>query len=162
MANIIWNELSVRGKKFALQGFRIQAAKRDPSVHHTDNGCGVNTGEVLSFWNFKRPDVLDMDAYTAPSKGAAMKDPRNWYNWNAENWGTKWDALEVSRSERADAFGLRDVFVFRTAWAPPIPVFEAMLSQYPELQLQLKYVDEEGHGATLTGHGPIWIRTATH
>jgi hypothetical protein len=37
-----------------------------------------------------------------------------------------------------------------------------MLSQYPELQLQLKYVDADGHGATLIGSGTIWIRTETH
>jgi hypothetical protein len=43
---------------------------------------------------------------------------KNWFNWNIENWGTKWDAYEqdeksVIRTE--DTLTL----TFQTAWSPP-------------------------------------------
>lgn len=47
----------------------------------------------------------------------------DWYNWCIENWGTKWDACNMSWSQIDDN---TVEFSFETAWAPPTPVYEAL------------------------------------
>ena len=49
----------------------------------------------------------------------------SWYDWNIANWGTKWDACEVSvQSNSANSVSLS----FDTAWSPPIAFYEQMLN----------------------------------
>lgn len=49
-----------------------------------------------------------------------------WYNWNIQNWGTKWE-VEIyeeafAEAERPDTV----VLGFDSAWAPPIGFYEKM------------------------------------
>ena len=49
---------------------------------------------------------------------------QSWYDWNIANWGTKWDACEVSvQANSANSVSLS----FDTAWSPPINFYEQML-----------------------------------
>lgn len=45
----------------------------------------------------------------------------NWYNWNIENWGTKWDA-SFGHCDRYDDNSI--FFTFDSAWSPPIALYE--------------------------------------
>jgi hypothetical protein len=45
----------------------------------------------------------------------------DWYNWRVENWGTKWE-VDVNTTRSGKTLAL----AFDSAWAPPVPVFEAM------------------------------------
>jgi len=86
------------------------------------------------------------------------ENPRDWYGWCLENWGTKWDAsfgdaptLGISHPEdNADmdasqgALGMTHVpgvviWKFDTAWSPPIPIVKAMSEQFPQLEFVLRY-----------------------
>ena len=40
-----------------------------------------------------------------------------WYDWNINNWGTKWDAFEPSSKHSKDFKFLG--YSFKTAWSPP-------------------------------------------
>ena len=66
---------------------------------------------------------------------------RNWYDWNYANWGTKWNAYELTISEDTPE---RLVFKFDTAWASPDPIFNALGKAFPELAITAEYFDE-GH-----------------
>ena len=45
----------------------------------------------------------------------------NWYEWNCNNWGTKWD-ISVIDWERYD---VETVWIsFETAWAPPLELYQ--------------------------------------
>lgn len=44
----------------------------------------------------------------------------NWYGWNLEQWGTKWDANIVDFFETDDGVHIE----FDTAWGPPIHLYE--------------------------------------
>jgi hypothetical protein len=47
----------------------------------------------------------------------------NWYDWNVNNWGTKWEASIIDW-ERCDD---NSIFVcFETAWSPPVNLYESM------------------------------------
>jgi hypothetical protein len=59
-----------------------------------------------------------------------------WYNWNLENWGTKWGAYshdhygqrllrEYSRTGEGQVYGRVDL-TFDTAWSQPTPIFAAI------------------------------------
>jgi hypothetical protein len=46
-----------------------------------------------------------------------------WYEWNMANWGTKWDAGDLTINSQDD----NEVGVyFETAWCPPIAFYETM------------------------------------
>jgi len=57
------------------------------------------------------------------------KAEEDWYSWNVENWGTKWDASIID-SERLDENTIS--IQMDTAWAPPIALYD--------------YLEEKGWG----------------
>ena len=63
----------------------------------------------------------------------------NWYDWNVQNWGTKWDASEpnVSLSENENIAHI----TFDTAWSPPIEWLEKVAPQFPHLNFTLLYYE---------------------
>lgn len=70
----------------------------------------------------------------------------NWYQWNVDHWGTKWDACDPDlREETAESVS----FGFRTAWSPPMPVIEAFANAYPDVDFDFWYEEEQGWGGTL-------------
>lgn len=49
----------------------------------------------------------------------------DWYSWQVNNWGTKWDVESVDQIDRGD--GQMDVTVyFDSAWSPPLEFYRAM------------------------------------
>lgn len=92
---------------------------------------------IFAFWNIVKPD--DMQAYA--------KQPNNthldWYNWNCEHWGTKWDASEPRIEEEVTN---KIVYYFETAWAPPDPVIRLLSEQHPNSKITLEYEEESGWG----------------
>ncbi|WP_353431420.1 hypothetical protein [Polynucleobacter sp. MWH-UH23A] len=51
-------------------------------------------------------------------------------DWYCNNWGTKWDAVDTRiHGRNKDEYQI----VFRTAWAPPIPIFEEICRRFPDL-----------------------------
>ena len=71
----------------------------------------------------------------------------DWYQWNCDNWGTKWD-LSTDDLDSLDLDGLCEAIKnndsfrlqFDTAWAPPIPVLQKMA----ELGVVFDWECEEG------------------
>ncbi len=62
-----------------------------------------------------------------------------WYEWRLENWGTKWDAYEISVIHRSD----RAIHIaFQTAWSTPQAVIETLAGQYPDLAIDVDFADE--------------------
>ena len=59
----------------------------------------------------------------------------NWYTWNSDNWGTKWDACEV----RLKVTPLRVNVWFDTAWAPPLAWLKNVSAKFPNLTFTLAY-----------------------
>lgn len=78
--------------------------------------------------------TVDGLIYTAPEmEEAGLVD---WYTWNVDNWGTKWDAYEVEFDRyHGDTLEIR----FESAWSPPTPVVRAMQKQHPELYISMEF-----------------------
>jgi hypothetical protein len=64
------------------------------------------------------------------------KHPMNWYVWNIENWGTKWNSYDLSTWKKQR-------ISFCTAWSMPEPVFKALSLKYPEAKIEVSFADED-------------------
>ena len=55
-------------------------------------------------------------------------NPDDWYNFNKENWGTKWDICDFSQPqvETIDNDKSKLTIYFTTAWSPPIGIYEEL------------------------------------
>lgn len=63
----------------------------------------------------------------------------DWYEWSIENWGTKWDSCHVEVCKEEDCFL---ELTFSTAWSFPVPVFNQLAKQFPNLQFQGSFIEE--------------------
>jgi hypothetical protein len=91
-----------------------------------------------------RPAALDISspAHTEDEQKQAEENMNlygvpDWYQWNLNNWGTKWDTHEAyaEKVERGVAI------YFKTPWAPPIPVIRVLSSIWPNLVFDLSYFE---------------------
>lgn len=61
-----------------------------------------------------------------------------WYEWNIENWGTKWNGYDTVLFEGGVQFD--------TAWSHPLPVIEALSRRHPGVEIDVQFADEDlGH-----------------
>lgn len=64
----------------------------------------------------------------------------NWYDWNIDNWGTKWNAncdeRDIYYSSEKDVSAVR--YDLSTAWADPRPVLHKMIEMYPQLHFTIE------------------------
>lgn len=73
-------------------------------------------------------------------------EEKNWYNWNYENWGTKWDVgLEGSEDFTAEMAKSENGICFlqvsmTTAWCPP-EAFVKKLSEKFNVLAELRYIE---------------------
>jgi hypothetical protein len=60
----------------------------------------------------------------------------NWYDWNIDNWGTKWNAGSCSYIED-------NIVAFETAWSAPHPIVMALSEMYPDVEFLHVWADED-------------------
>jgi len=58
-----------------------------------------------------------------------------WYNWNNENWGTKWDCCDVD----CDICLEQVKYTFDTAWTPPQQWLQTTSKKYPDLKFEIEF-----------------------
>lgn len=68
----------------------------------------------------------------------------NWYDWNSENWGTKWNAYQTEVLTNDD-----DTleFTFQTAWNIPQPIINSLFELFEGCEIHYLAVDEGGNFA---------------
>ena len=74
----------------------------------------------------------------------------DWYEWQCENWGTKWNAKQDKPVEVWETPDLMvATYEFDTAWATPEPVIRRIIKDWPELEVTGGWIDEgyEGCGS---------------
>lgn len=63
---------------------------------------------------------------------------RDWFGWQAENWGTKWGACDVIANETKDGF----TYQFNTPWAMPMPIFIKLCRLLHSCEILWQWLDE--------------------
>ena len=61
----------------------------------------------------------------------------DWYGWNCDNWGTKWDCSDSHYTEEDK------ILQFQTAWACPEKIIAEMKLAFPDLRFDGSYADED-------------------
>jgi hypothetical protein len=64
-------------------------------------------------------------------------EAKNWCDWRINNWGTKWNTVDVFRHF------MYNTVKFDTAWSTPFDVLLELSKQYPTLGFIIKYADED-------------------
>jgi hypothetical protein len=174
MPNWVFNSLVVSGQsKMELQLLKEQLNKPF-TVHH--DSYNRETGQmekkethysnpVFAFWNIIAPTDLeayygeqthktDLDNFVQSFNNAVQND-NSWYYWNLRNWGCKWDVAVQddeqypdTRCEWTDAGEL--MYHFNTPWSQPEEAITKLSSQFPTLQFDLEYEEEQGWGGSMT------------
>ena len=156
MPNWVYSSLSVNGEPSEIDRFVEQVAKPYETRYYNwetkEHERRMTDKGGLSFWNIKSPDESILDEYWSTADGKA--GPKNWYPWNIENWGTKWDAAEVDTERIAPRHFTVN---FHTAWSPPYPVIEEASRQYPTLNFTLEWEEEQGFGAEVEATGGLLV-----
>jgi hypothetical protein len=85
-------------------------------------------------------DVLNQDdtpllAWMVPQPN--FEGDSDWYMWNVNNWGTKWDIADVYFENQAEEDSIE--FSFCSAWAPPVEAFHTWASRDGRVQFTLDY-----------------------
>lgn len=147
MPNWCLNDLTVQGSYEDLKAF-IEANKGTPTIYPHDD-------EVLEPYfcfnalvpmplEFIKGDYEVSHGITPPEKPQMISC--------SDIWGTKWDIYKHHYDE--SDFGLdekcEEIYLgFDTAWAPPLAWLEAIVSQFPNLYIQLYY---EEPGSLIAGN----------
>ena len=99
---------------------------------------------VTKFKNLMTNDGQDFEEgfsfnKIVPQPDNILLDSLKVYDWNIENWDTKWDASSVSvYLDEGDYME----FSFLTAWSPPINVINKLKEMFPKLNVYGGYIGE--------------------
>ena len=63
----------------------------------------------------------------------------DWYGWQTDNWGTKWNAYENNEIDE-------DCIEFQTAWSNPYGLLVKLSEMFPNVTFDIRFSDEDfGH-----------------
>lgn len=154
MPNWVYNSVVVSAPKLELEMFLREMEKPRPeAVYEGFEQTGeIRMGEGgFSFWNVVAPPVEKYDEYFGRKGWVEGKEvgntEYNWYNWNLDNWGCKWDAGD-GEIDWLDDNNLR--ITFQTPWGMPLGVANKLAEQYPHLEISWYFEEEQGWGGELT------------
>ena len=165
MPNWVSNQINITGPKEELDRLQKQAATpyQTKSSVLTEDGfewVDAENQEELSFWNFVSPDESILEEYFGPEANKTLEqalrhETNHWYDWNVRNWGVKWDASYVGVTRVSDT---EIAYTFETPWDAVVPVFLKMVEEYPALDFEYRYLEEQGWGGELhASEGIYWI-----
>ena len=67
------------------------------------------------------------------------KTDDRWYDWQVQNWGTKWEPADISVEQCDEELEI----TFNTAWSPPEDICRAIRNKYPDISVSW-FFDEPG------------------
>lgn len=147
MPNWVYNTLVIDAKDKEEYDL-IRNTLAAPIVSQNMEGEVYNESVEFSFQNiiFVSPDKYK-EYFTTHGwgpEGATGQTEYNWYNWNNNVWGCKWDAGDVDTNHQPESNTL--VYTFSTPWSPPIPVMYHLKGKFPDVNFSLEYEEEQGWG----------------
>ena len=166
MPNWCYNSLTIEGKAEDISAIKTQLNQpfeREHDQWNRETGkmelvTVTYSNPVFAFWNIIKPTNLEaynkQADHSLPLEEQLMFKGDNWYVWNVNNWGTKWDVAvshneEYPETELVEEWTDRLIYSFNTAWSPPIPAITTLSQQYPNLEFTLSYEEETGWGGEI-------------
>lgn len=141
--NFLTETGTVDFSKIIPQPERLHDVRVDGTEYIAEYLC--NTGDEYGKISFirilgKQKGFASMDDSDLDNLFKMIKNIRDyghatWYGWSVKNWGTKWNAYEVTISNGA--------VTFETAWSHPEPVIEELSKKFPDDEIEIRYADED-------------------
>jgi hypothetical protein len=133
MPNWCYTSCKLTGPEADIERFKQACLYVDPKP---DGDNGINFQRIIPepdhvLRSIEASEARD-EAFMRVSKGediAVPQEDNTWHDWRCENWGTKWRPRE-SHYYVEDG---RHKLCLTTAWSPPIPVLERIVSMFPTL-----------------------------
>jgi hypothetical protein len=88
--------------------------------------------EITDILNQENPGLL---SWMVPQP--KFEGDQDWYMWNVNNWGTKWDVTDVYFENQPEEDTIE--FSFCTAWSPPVEAFYTWAARDGRVQFKLEY-----------------------
>lgn len=156
MPNWVYNSVAIYGDKDKVEELYALISKPRPDIESewVDGKPvfkEVMRQQPLSFWNIFAPnDVVAYHNTPIESKDYHALPNGNWYDWNREHWGCKWDA-SFDDPEADGVTGNALDLHFQTPWDAPRPIIEwfANYAVSNGLSLDWHYEEEQGWGAEI-------------
>jgi hypothetical protein len=129
---------TVKGKNGVLDFNAIIPAPE--LLSHTASGArNVDGKEVTEWYVIAEADHVEnrpakVRIFT-PDEEAELNNisHRSWYDWNRNNWGTKWNACDPEiEDEASKQYGYVRI-TYMTAWCEPLPVLQKLAVMFPHL-----------------------------
>ena len=134
MPNWCNNDLIVQGDKTQLNHFVRKAKGIEPQYKLSEDEKKFYTEEML------KPQECELcfnQFVPVPKEILEQGFSTAGYNWQVDNWGTKWGASVHAFEVCGDTVAVH----FDTAWSPPEKVIMAMSNQFPKLTFSLTYAE---------------------
>jgi len=158
MPNWVSNTVSITGNENAVTALREQLRK----PIQMPLGDGYKQVEPLTFKEYT-PECISFqnvipipeeirDEYYSTCDSEGMKNENNWYKWNVNNWGCKWDASETNEWFEVEDGIATLSFSFDTPWSPPQPIMDKLIEmcRTQDLEMCWTYREEQGWGGEMT------------
>ena len=100
----------------------------------TISGPSPVIDEIKQILKQENPNLL---SWMVPQPN--FENDQAWYQWNIDNWGTKWDIDNAYISDESESDSV--TFSFATAWAPPVTAFETWAMSDGRVQFTLDYFE---------------------
>jgi|LULH01.1.fsa_nt_gb hypothetical protein len=150
MPNWVSNSVHLKGSKEDLDNLRKSVNKEEESkvmdltslVNGDDPVKATETIVEHHEFNFDSIIPMPEELKGTTSNGTVRPELEkkyghsDWYHWCIHNWGTKWNACDVKWHDDTHV-------TFDTAWAAPFEIFEALSEQHPNVEMHIKYADED-------------------
>lgn len=137
------NWVSIKLNVKAQTPEELQSFLADVDVRNDKTQERTEDGNVFEF-NFNalvpQPDNLYRKPTSFEDKERLTKQGiPNWYDWNIDNWGTKWNACYTKLNKLSDT---ECIIYFDTAWSFPSPVIAVMYDKYANLEFNIIVTEE--------------------
>lgn len=143
MPNWCYNNLTVDGTREDVNNFLTAITNEDDAYDLTIPFPCPEELQITA--RFLSADDGTDDEETATLRkqyadNTAKYGATNWYDWQIQNWGTKWAPSVEDYFVQNDGKSVQ--FMMESAWSPPTQLIEKLSGVFPTLQFVLSY--EEG------------------
>ena len=94
---------------------------------------------------------FDLNKIVPEPEGLGEDD---WYDWRIENWGTKWNVEK--EDNRWEGMTVR----ITTPWNPPYQALKKLSEQYPDIRMDVRWLEENDEYLTTKEYTSKWTLIA--
>ena len=150
MPNHCYQQVHIQGPNFLVR--ELWEGLTGNGYNPQNNGCAKNP----QFCQLVVP--MPFEQWISPRTKWRGYDVEGWYDWRVNNWGTKWDVVDVQLTNEIEDDEEKSSFSFNcwTAWGPPTPVWDKLHNM--GISVHATYQDEGGmfEGEYIDGKDNTW------